>query len=49
MSRSWLAVVVGGLSGRDVMASDGCVQDVTSWAVLGGGWGGEPSNKVGNP
>ena len=26
MSRSWLAVVVGGLSGRDVMASDGCVQ-----------------------
>ena len=41
MSRSWLAVVVGGLSGRDVMASDGCVQGVTSWA---GGWkGGEVS------
>lgn len=25
MSRSWLAVIVGGLSGRDVMARDGCV------------------------
>ena len=36
MGRSWLTVVADGLSGRNVMASNGCVQRRHELAVFAG-------------